>query len=64
MTQPNKEEKEKAKEEDDEPIPGLKKAIAKKVWNENAASREKGPVAPKGLARLSLFRSENEQIRA
>jgi hypothetical protein len=65
MTQPNKEEKAPEKIDDD-PIPGLKKAIGKKVWNENAAHREKGPAVSsnKGLARQSLFRSDNDQIRS
>ena len=65
MTQTIKDEKAN-NEDDDDPIPGLKKAIAKKVWNENAAVREKGPTQSniKGLARFSLFRSDNEQIRA
>jgi hypothetical protein len=40
----------------------MKKAIAKKVWNENAAVREKGPAMKSqgNLARQSLFRSDNE----
>jgi hypothetical protein len=40
----------------------MKKAIAKKVWNDNAAVREKGPAqnAQRNLARQSLFRSDNE----
>jgi|LauGreDrversion4_2_1035121.scaffolds.fasta_scaffold582897_1 hypothetical protein len=61
MTQIRKEEKE-APPVDDEPIPGMKKAIAKKVWNENAATREKAPVlnSTGGLARQSLFRSDND----
>ena len=65
MTQPRKEEKEAAPIDDD-PMPGMKKAIAKKVWNENPAVREKAPAPSSsgGLALQSLFRSDNEQIRA
>ena len=64
MTQPLKEEKEEPPV-DDEPIPGLKKAIVKKVWNENAAVREKGPAPSTGgnIVRQSLFRSDNDTVR-